>query len=228
MVDEIADRVRRYIQGMEDRLSKIPPEIIQKYEKIYNLAKLYVEDAKYYLNLNDKVTALVDVVYAEGLLDAIIEMEKLDIERQVSKRVFVAGTFDILHPGHIAFLREASKYGRVYVAVARDKNSEKIKGRKPINDENQRLEVIKSVKYVYDAFLGDEKDFLKSVERVKPNIIVLGPDQKVDEQKLIDDLKNRGVIVEKIVRIPSRINNWAHSSTSSIINEVLKRYCNST
>ncbi|AAY80668.1 DUF357 domain-containing protein [Sulfolobus acidocaldarius] len=228
MVDEIADRVRKYIQGMEDRLSKISPEIIQKYEKIYNLAKLYVEDAKYYLSVNDKVTALVDVVYAEGLLDAIIEMENLDIERQVSKRVFVAGTFDILHPGHIAFLREASKYGRVYVAVARDKNSEKIKGRKPINDENQRLEVIKSVKYVYDAFLGDEKDFLKSVERVKPNIIVLGPDQKVDEQKLIDDLKNRGVIVEKIVRIPSRINNWAHSSTSSIINEVLKRYCNST
>lgn len=179
MVDEIADRVRKYIQGMEDRLSKISPEIIQKYEKIYNLAKLYVEDAKYYLSVNDKVTALVDVVYAEGLLDAIIEMENLDIERQVSKRVFVAGTFDILHPGHIAFLREASKYGRVYVAVARDKNSEKIKGRKPINDENQRLEVIKSVKYVYDAFLGDEKDFLKSVERVKPNIIVLGPDQKV-------------------------------------------------
>ena len=225
MSNEIRQRVEKYIKGMEERLQKISGPIYDKYRKILDLAKQYTDDAKYYLNKGDEVTALIDVVYAEGLLDAVIFTENLDIESEVSKKVFVGGTFDIIHPGHIEFLREASLYGRVYVSVARDKNSEKVKGRKPINNEMQRLEVVKSIRYVYDAFLGDENDFLKSVERVKPDIIFLGPDQKVDEKKLKEELRKRGLENVEIVRMKERINNWEHSSTSSIIQEIVKRYC---
>ncbi|MFP3064837.1 MAG: DUF357 domain-containing protein [Sulfolobus sp.] len=225
MSQAIKERVEKYIKGMKDRLSKIPPEIINKHEKIFQLVSQYTEDAEYYLNKGDEATALVDIAYAEGLLDTILIEEGIDPESQISKRVFTAGTFDILHPGHIEFLREASRYGRVYIAVARDKNSERIKGRPPINDEDQRLEVIKSIKYVFDAFLGDEKDFLKSVERVKPDIIFLGPDQKVDEKSLLEELSKRGIKGVRIIKFPSRVNKWKHSSTSSIINEIVKRYC---
>ncbi|QIW24192.1 cytidylyltransferase family protein [Sulfolobus sp. S-194] len=226
MSNEIRNRVEKYIKGMEERLQKIPGHIYEKYRKVLDLARQYTEDAKYYLNKEDEVTALVDVVYAEGLLDSVVFNENLDIDSQISKKVFVGGTFDILHPGHIEFLREASRYGRVYVSVARDKNSEKIKRRKPINDENQRLEVVKSIRYVYEAFLGDEKDFLKSVERVKPDILFLGPDQQVDENKLKEELKKRGINNIEIIRMKERINNWSHSSTTSIIQEIVKRYCN--
>jgi len=226
MSNEIRQRVEKYIKGMEERLQKIPGSIYDKYRKVLDLAKQYTDDAKYYLSKGDEVTALVDVVYAEGLLDAVIFTENLDIESEVSKKVFVGGTFDIIHPGHIEFLKQASLYGRVYVSVARDKNSEKAKGRKPINDEAQRLEVVKSIRYVYEAFLGDENDFLKSVERVKPDIIFLGPDQKVDEKKLKEELKKRGLENVEIVRMKERINKWEHSSTSSIIQEIIKRYCN--
>jgi len=226
MSNEIRQRVEKYIKGMEERLQKIPGSIYDKYRKVLDLAKQYTDDAKYYLSKGDEVTALIDVVYAEGLLDAVIFTENLDIESEVSKKVFVGGTFDIIHPGHIEFLKEASLYGRVYVSVARDKNSEKAKGRKPINDETQRLEVVKSIRYVYEAFLGDENDFLKSVERVKPDIIFLGPDQKVDEKKLKEELKKRGLENVEIVRMKERINKWEHSSTSSIIQEIIKRYCN--
>ncbi|MCY0859488.1 MAG: cytidylyltransferase family protein [Sulfolobaceae archaeon] len=225
MVDdnEIKKRAEKYIQGMKDRLSKVSFSD-NSMKKVYDLAFQYTEDAEYYLKSGDYSTALVDIAYAEGLLDALLILNNIDPDSQIAKKVFVGGTFDILHPGHIAFLREASKLGRVYVSVARDINSEKIKGRKPINDENHRLEVIKSVRYVYDAFLGDEKDFLKSVERVKPDIIFLGPDQKVDEDQLRRELEKRNLKPE-IIRLKERIKIWNHSSTTDIIKEVVNRYC---
>ncbi|AWR99958.1 DUF357 domain-containing protein [Metallosphaera hakonensis] len=213
---ELRDRVIKYINGMEETLKKL--EGLD--ERIVSLARQYTEDAKYYLEKGDVETAIVDVVYAEGLVDAL----KM-IQGDKSKKVFVGGTFDIIHPGHIEFLRRASTLGRVYVAVSRDKNAEKVKGRRPINDENQRLEVVRSIKYVYDAFLGDEEDFLKSVERVKPDIVFLGPDQHVDETKLKEELAKRGINVE-VLRMEKRINSWNHSSTSSIIKEITERFCN--
>ncbi|BDC19923.1 cytidylyltransferase family protein [Acidianus sp. HS-5] len=222
-MSSLKDRVIKYIKGMNDRLSKIN---IQEYQKIIDLARQYTEDAKYYLDKGDVETAIVDIAYAEGLLDAILISTNKDPDSDISKKVFVGGTFDIIHPGHIEFLREASRLGRVYVSVARDKNSEKIKGRKPINDEEQRLEVVKNIRYVYDAFLGDEKDFIKSVERVKPDIIFLGPDQHVNIEEFKKDLEKRGINAE-IVRMPERVNKWKHSSTTSIINEIISRYCKS-
>ncbi|MFP3217381.1 DUF357 domain-containing protein [Acidianus sp.] len=222
-MSSLRDRVIKYINGMNDRLSKIN---IPEYQKIIDLARQYTEDAKYYLDKGDVDTAIVDIAYAEGLLDAVLIINNKDPDSGISKKVFVGGTFDIIHPGHIEFLREASRLGRVYVSVARDKNSEKIKGRKPINDEEQRLEVVKSIRYVYDAFLGDEKDFIKSVERVKPDIIFLGPDQHVNIDEFKKELEKRGINAE-IVKMPERINKWKHSSTTSIINEIVSRYCKS-
>jgi len=222
-MSSLRDRVIKYINGMSDRLSKIN---IPEYQKIIDLARQYTEDAKYYLDKGDVDTAIVDIAYAEGLLDAVLIINNKDPDSDISKKVFVGGTFDIIHPGHIEFLREASRLGRVYVSVARDKNSEKIKGRKPINDEEQRLEVVKSIRYVYDAFLGDEKDFIKSVERVKPDIIFLGPDQHVNIDEFKKELEKRGINAE-IVKMPERINKWKHSSTTSIINEIVSRYCKS-
>ncbi|AWR97806.1 DUF357 domain-containing protein [Acidianus sulfidivorans JP7] len=223
----LKERAIKYIDGMNDRLSKINIDKYNnaEYSKIFELAKQYTEDAKYYLDKGDVETAIVDIGYAEGLLDALLLILGIDdVNSDIAKKVFVGGTFDILHPGHIEFLREAARLGKVYVSVARDENSEKIKGRKPINDENQRLEVIKGIKYVYEAFLGDQKDFIKSVEKVKPDIIFLGPDQHVDETKFKEELEKRGIRAE-IVRMKERVQKWKHSSTTSIINEITSRYC---
>ncbi|MEM0363499.1 MAG: DUF357 domain-containing protein [Sulfolobaceae archaeon] len=220
-VNELIHRIEKYIKGVEDRLKDISVN-----SKAVELARLYMEDSKYYLEKGDYITALIDIVYAEGLLDATDIYNGKDPDSKVSKKVFVAGTFDIIHPGHIEFLKEASKYGRVYVVVARDTNSERIKGRKPINDEQTRLMIVKNLKYVFDAILGDQEDFLKSVEKIRPDIIFLGPDQKVDEDKLLQELQKRG-LNPQIIRLKERIKNWNHSSTTDIINEIKKRYCNS-
>ena len=75
------------------------------------------------------------------------------------------GTFDLLHPGHGIYLNEAKKLGgedaKLYVVIALDSTVEKRK-RYPIVGEQQRLELIKMIKGVDEAYLGNENgDFLK-------------------------------------------------------------------
>ncbi len=65
------------------------------------------------------------------------------------KKVMTFGTFDLLHKGHVYFLKQASKYGKLVVVVARDKNVLKVKGKKPINSERKRLQNIKKIKFVF-------------------------------------------------------------------------------
>lgn len=116
------------------------------------------------------------------------------------KKVVATGTFSILHPGHLLFLKEAKKLGgKLIVIIARDKRVKKEKGINLI-PEQQRLKVIKSIRYVNEALLGDEKDIFKPIEKIKPDIIALGKNQKVKENFLRNELKKRG-LKAKVVRI---------------------------
>ena len=105
-------------------------------------------------------------------------------------KIMATGTFDIIHPGHGYYLEESKKIGGknayLVVVVARD-STVRSKKRVPVVDEKQRLEVIKMIKCVDEAYLGDEKDMFKVVKKIKPDIITVGPDQKYD----IDELKNQ-------------------------------------
>lgn len=105
------------------------------------------------------------------------------------------GTFDLIHPGHGLFLEEAKKLGgknaRLVVVLARD-STVRSKKRIPIINEKQRLEMIKFLKPVDEAVLGSETDMFEVVEKIKPDIIAIGPDQKFDLDDLRKDLKNRG------------------------------------
>ena len=80
--------------------------------------------------------------------------------------------------------------GEVYVIVATDKNRERFSGKLPIIPEEQRLEVIKNLKNVKEAKLGrNDKKTLLIVSEIKPDIILLGPNQKFDINTLRKDLK---------------------------------------
>ena len=228
--EALASRVRTYLEMVSRVLDKLDINSLKHHSKaleVLNLARLYRDDAKYYLSTGDLPTALACISYAEGLLDALKIMGLTNISwvREKPKKVLVAGTFDILHAGHIHFLREAWKLGLVYAIVARDRNVQRFKGRLPIMPEDMRLEVVSSIKYVYKALLGDDTDLLKPVERVKPDVIFLGPDQPIDEDYLKKELKRRGINAE-ITRMPRREGPKIASSTS-IIKEILRRYCNS-
>ena len=108
----------------------------------------------------------------------------------IIRKVLVAGTFDILHPGHIFLINQAAKLGEVYVIVATDKNRELFSGESPIIPEEQRLEVIKNLKNVKEAKLGrKDKNTLLTVAEIKPDIILLGPNQKFEIGTLKKDLE---------------------------------------
>ncbi|MBD3228955.1 MAG: adenylyltransferase/cytidyltransferase family protein, partial [Candidatus Lokiarchaeota archaeon] len=89
-------------------------------------------------------------------------------------RVMAFGTFDILHLGHVKLLRNAKKLAnganaKLIVVIARDENVIKEKNRRPIFPEDQRLEMIKSLKVVDEAYLGNlGNDRLKIIEELKP------------------------------------------------------------
>ena len=131
-------------------------------------------------------------------------------------KVTVAGTFDIIHPGHIYFLEEASKYGDLHVIVARNENVRKIKGKKPIFSEKERKLVIENMKLVKKAYLGDLNDFFKVIEFINPDIIFLGPDQ--NKAWVETETQKRGLHA-KIIQLDLR-KNYSSSGTLEILRRV--------
>ncbi len=95
------------------------------------------------------------------------------------KKVFVTGCFDLLHSGHIAFFEEASRYGDVYVGIGSDKNIFLLKGRKTVYPENERLYMIRSLKFVKDAWINGGMgvmDFLEEIRKLRPDIFFVNED----------------------------------------------------
>lgn len=128
------------------------------------------------------------------------------------------GTFDIIHPGHGYYLEESKKLGgkdaKLVVVVARD-STVRSRKRVPIVNEKQRLEVVKMLKPVDEAYLGSNNDMFKIVEKLKPDIISIGPDQNFDLQKLEDELKKRN-IPTKVVKVTGYLKSSLDSSCKII------------
>lgn len=129
------------------------------------------------------------------------------------KTVMATGTFDIIHPGHGFFLEEAKKLGgenaRLIVVVAKD-STVRARKRVPVVDENQRLEVVKMLKPVDEAYLGYNGDMFQIVKEINPDIIAIGPDQKFDIPQLQKDLKMRSIDSEVI-----KVTNYRSSPLDS-------------
>ena len=103
-------------------------------------------------------------------------------------KVLVFGTFDLLHPGHRFLLGEALKRGKLTVVVARDRNVQRIKGRFPVHDEDERLSLVRQAAPGATVVLGDAHDFLVPVKAVDPDLILLGYDQKLPPGMKEEDL----------------------------------------
>ncbi len=104
------------------------------------------------------------------------------------KKVLVFGTFDVIHPGHISFLKQARDLGDVIAAsIARDDFVLRKKGRKPIHSEEERLRNILETGLVDEADLSDRvQGTYEIVRRRKPDVVCFGHDQ----HELEKDFKN--------------------------------------
>jgi len=138
-------------------------------------------------------------------------------------KVMATGTFDILHLGHIYFLKEAKKLGdKLAVVVATDSTVRHLK-HEPVNPEEIRLELIKELKVVDEAYLGHEEDMYEIVEELKPDIIALGFDQVHDEKKINAELKKRN-IKAKVVRLSEFKKGSDLEGTRKIISKIISAY----
>lgn len=120
-------------------------------------------------------------------------------------RVMVFGTFDVVHPGHLSFFRQAKKLGDYLIAVvARDENSRRAKSHWPKNNEKSRVVSIRKVKLVDKAILGSRTyNFYRTIRTHKPDIIALGYDQKPSIWQLKKDLKRHRINNIETVRLRS-------------------------
>jgi len=85
----------------------------------------------------------------------------------------------MLHSGHVAFFREAARYGELYVAVGSDRTVFELKGRLPVNSEHERLYMVQSVSVVHRAFVSSGSgmlDFEVELRHLRPERFVVNAD----------------------------------------------------
>lgn len=117
--------------------------------------------------------------------------------------VFIGGTFEVIHAGHLYTIQEAKKRGDVLVVVvARDSTVRKRKNREPVAPEDDRVRVVAAIRQVDAAILGSEKNIYDTLERVRPDIVALGYDQYHTEEDIAREAKKRGIEIS-VVRLDS-------------------------
>jgi rfaE bifunctional protein nucleotidyltransferase chain/domain len=98
---------------------------------------------------------------------------------QAKKKVLVGGCFDILHYGHIHFLKNAKRLGDfLVVALESDKNIKRLKGSgRPFHNQKKRKEILESLSFVDEVIILGPKmtdqNYKKMVQRVGPSVIAV-------------------------------------------------------
>lgn len=132
------------------------------------------------------------------------------------KIVFTNGCFDILHVGHLRYLQEAKKLGDIFiVAVNSDSSVKELKGpTRPINNENDRMEMLAGLQCVDYVTMFTEKTAINVVNYFKPDIYVKGGDIKMGKFAEYDTIMAYG---GKVEIIPMTTTDSKDYSTTNII-----------
>ena len=121
----------------------------------------------------------------------------------IMKKVFVSGCYDMLHSGHVAFLEEAARLGELYVGLGSDETILELKGRHTINNNAERLYMIKALRCVKDAWINSGSgimDFEKEVTELKPDFFFVNTDGYTPDKKSFCEKNGIKLIVSQ--RIP--------------------------
>lgn len=116
----------------------------------------------------------------------------------------MSGCYDLLHSGHVEFFRQASAYGDLYVGIGSDATVLHYKNHKTLYPEQERLFMVKAIRYVKDAFInaGDGvMDFVPTVEALKPDVFVVNADGSTEEKRRF--CEERGIEYVVLQRTPA-------------------------
>lgn len=126
------------------------------------------------------------------------------MEEQKKAKVFVSGCYDMLHSGHVRFFEEASALGDLYVGLGNDANILALKNRKTVNGDAERLYMVKSIRFVKDAWINSgmgSMDFVKEVEALKPDVFFVNHDGWSEEKEKF--CRERGIRLVVADRVPA-------------------------
>jgi cytidyltransferase-like protein len=124
--------------------------------------------------------------------------------------VLTGGVFDIIHLGHITTLKSAKEGGDILICVvASDEIVESSKGRPPLNSQSNRMKLLEELDIVDIATPGhpDTSNFLETVIKYEPDVIVLGYDQSSTEEMLLDHLERSNLPDIEIRRLETQVPN---------------------
>lgn len=139
----------------------------------------------------------------------------------MKRKVFVSGCFDLLHSGHVEFFREAAGYGDLYVGIGSDDTVLHYKHHKTLYSEQERLFMVKSIRYVKDAFINSGSgimDFVPTVDMVKPDVLVVNRDGASEEKERF--CRERGIEYVVLERRPAE---GLEPRSSTVIKDVCCR-----
>ena len=150
----------------------------------------------------------------------IVELDELcNILAGTNKKiVFTNGCFDILHVGHVQYLREAAQLGDILViGLNSDASIKRIKGEdRPINKEQDRAEILAALEFVDYVVLFEEDTPINLIKAIKPNVLVKGGDYKKENIVGWDFVEQNGGEVKTISFVEGK-------STTNIINLIKKK-----
>jgi D-beta-D-heptose 7-phosphate kinase/D-beta-D-heptose 1-phosphate adenosyltransferase len=128
-------------------------------------------------------------------------VERLDAERRAGRKiVFTNGVFDILHAGHVEFLRQAKALGDILVVgINRDRSAQRLKGtQRPINSEWDRVSLVSALELVDHVVLFDEDTPEQLIRTLRPHLHVKGGDyaqEVLPEAEAVQDVGGQVIIL---------------------------------
>ncbi len=136
------------------------------------------------------------------------------------KKVMVTGCFDLMHSGHVAFLKEAQKLGNVYACIGNDENVYQLKGRYPITPQDERKYMLEALSAVTEVRVNKGMgiiDYLAEMDEIQPDIFLVNEDGATPQKAAI--CKERGIEYHIFHRVPH--GNLPTRSTTSLRTECL-------
>ncbi len=129
----------------------------------------------------------------------------------------------MLHSGHVAFFKEAAQYGDLYVGIGSDSTIDKLKGRNTMNNEQERLYMVKSIRYVKDAWINSGSgilDFIDDLKNLKPQKYVVNEDgHSPAKEELCKELDIEYLVLKRIpdAGLPPRSTTSIRNSESCLL-----------
>jgi len=167
----------------------------------------FIEIVSRVMRMEDLPVAMTEVFHTEKLSTKDIPGKK---------KAFVTGCFDMLHSGHIAFLQEAASYGDLYVSIGADDNMNHLKGRFPVNNQDERKYMIEALGCVTQCLINSGWgyiDFEKELRQVMPDVFIVNEDGHTPSKQAL--CKEMGIEYHILKRLPH--GNLPVRSTSTLL-----------